>query len=257
RVLFVDTDYQASGTEHLQVLGIAQEKKLSLAKAIANDLTLDQVRLTSPIKGIDVIAGDLELITVRDQMATEAHNHLLIESVLDCEALSEYDIVIIDTHPDWNCLLVSALTCSHYYLVPLFAEKGSTSGLVTFLESVQSKVRRRLNPSLHFLGCVVTNYLKRSSTHQHFYQMLLQMGEEEGFPVLTPPIPFSDRIKSAEASEVPTTHLPSSVASKAYKTLAAVILPELKGRRQGRPDTANIDTLKAASKRFEIEVNEF
>src|SRR6266498_93881 len=257
KVLVVDTDFQGSATEHLKVLEQAQEQNLSLSKAITNDLTLDQVRLSSQIDGIDVIAGDIELITVRDRMAAEPHNHLLIEGVLDCNALSEYDIVIIDTHPDWNCLLVSALKYAHYFIVPLFAEKGSVSGLVTFLESVQSKVRRRLNPSLHFLGCVVTNYLKKNRTHQHFFQLLLQMGEEHGFPVLTPPIPYSDRVKSAEASQVPTMHLSTSVASKAYKTLESILLPELKGRRQGRPDAANIETLRSAVNGFELEANEF
>ncbi len=257
KVLLVDADFQGSATEHLGVLEQAQEQKLSLSKAIANDLSFDQVRLSSPIKGIDVIAGDYELITVRDQMAAEPHNHLLIQAVLDCEALSEYDIVIIDTHPDWNCLLISALTYAHYFLVPLFAEAGSVRGLLTLLESVQLKVRRRLNPSLHFLGCVVTNYIQKNATHMSFYQMLLQMGEEHGFPVLMPPIPSSARVKSSEASQIPAMNLSVSSVSKAYKTLATLILPELKGRRQGRPDTANIEKLKAAVNGFELEANEF
>ena len=256
KVLLIDADFQGSATEHLGVLEQAQERSLSLSKAIMNDLSLDQVRLSTSINGIDVIAGDHELIRVRDQMAAEPHNHLLIQGVLNCEALSEYDIVIIDTHPDWNCLLISALTSAHYYLVPLFAEAGSVRGLLTLLESVQLKVRRYLNPSLHLLGCVVTNYTDKNTTHKAFYRMLLEMGEEHGFPLLPPPIPTSARVKSSEASRVPAMYLSDSSVSKAYKMLAELILPELKGRRQGRPDTANIQSLKAAVNTLEFEVNE-
>ena len=256
KVLLVDADFQASATEHLGLLEQARDRNLSLSKAILGDLSLDQVRISSSIEGIDVIAGDHELIRVRDQMATEPHNHLLIQGVLSGEVLSEYDIVIIDTHPDWNCLLVSALTSSHYYLVPLFAEAGSVRGLLTLLESVQLKVRRYLNPSLHLLGCVVTNYEEKNATHKTFYPILLKMGQEHGFPVLMPPIPSSARIKSSEASRIPAMFLPDSKVSTAYKMLAGLIAPELKGRRQGRPDTANIQSLKAAVNSLDIEVNE-
>lgn len=257
KVLVIDADFQANATEHLGVLEQAREQNLSLSKAILNDLSLDQVRIPSTIEGIDVIAGDHDLIRVRDLMAAEAHNHLLIDRMLDCEALSEYDIVIIDTHPDWNCLLVSALKSAHYFLVPLFAEAGSVRGLMTLLESVQLKVRRYLNPSLHLLGCLVTNYASKNATHMTFYQMLLEMGEEHGFPVLTPPIPSSARVKSAEASRIPAMFLSPTTVSKAYKTLATLILPELKGRRQGRPDTANLEKMRVAVEKLEIEANEF
>lgn len=256
KVLVADADYQASATEHLGVLEQARDLGLSLSKAIMEDLGLDQVRLASSVEGVDVIAGDANLIKVRDQMAIESHNHLLIQKVLDCEALSEYDIVIIDTHPDWNCLLVSALTSSHYYLVPLFAEAGSVRGLLTLLESVQLKVRRYLNPSLHLLGCVVTNYDDANATHKTFYPMILEMGEQHDFPVLTPPIPTSARIKSSEASRMPAMLLPSSKVSTAYKMLAGLIAPELKGRRQGRPGSTNIPSLKAAVNSLDLEATE-
>lgn len=256
KVLVVDADFQASATEYLGVLEKARELEVSLSKAILSELQLSQVRIPSSVEGIDVVAGDQELIKVRDQMATESHNHLLIQSVLTPETLAEYDVVIIDTHPDWNCLLVSALTASHYYLVPLFAEAGSVRGLLTLLESVQLKVRRYLNPSLHMLGCVVTNYEEKNATHKTFYPILLQMGQEHGFPVLMPPIPSSARIKSSEASRTPTMFLPESKVSTAYKMLAGLISPELKGRRQGRPDTANIQSLKVAVNSLDIEMNE-
>jgi chromosome partitioning protein len=256
KVLLIDADFQGSASEYLGVLENAQERELLLSKAILNDLSLDQVRISTGIEGIDVIAGDQELIRVRDQMAAEPHNHLLIQGVLDCEASSDYDIIIIDTHPDWNCLLVSALTYAHYYLIPLFAEAGSVRGLLSLLESVELKVRRKLNPSLHLLGCVVTKYMKKNKTHSSFYQMLLEMGDEHGFPVLTPPIPSSDRAQSSEASRMPAIYLPKSSVSQSYNLLAELILPELKGRRQGRPDTTNIQSLRAAVASLDIEVNE-
>lgn len=256
KVLLVDADFQASATEHLGVLEPARRAGLSLSHAILHDLNLEQVRIATSIAGLDVIAGDQNLIKVRDQMASEAHNHLLIQGIFNTEALAEYDVVIIDTHPDWNCLLVSALTASHYYLIPLFAEAGSIRGLLSLLESVQLKVRRYLNPSLHMLGCVITNYEEKNATHKTFYPILLQMGEEHGFPVLTPPIPASARIKSSEASRVPAMFLPDSKVSAAYKMLAGLIAPELKGRRQGRPDTAKIQSLKNAVSTLDIEANE-
>ncbi|MCI0554839.1 MAG: AAA family ATPase, partial [Anaerolineae bacterium] len=86
KVLLVDADFQASATEYLGVLEQSQEQNLSLSKAIMNDLGLEHVRLTSPVEGIDVIAGDHELIKVRDQMAAEPHNHLLIQGMLNREA---------------------------------------------------------------------------------------------------------------------------------------------------------------------------
>src|SRR5262245_26801395 len=51
KVLLIDADFQGSATEHLGVLEQSQERSLSLSRAIMNDLTLDQVRLSTPING--------------------------------------------------------------------------------------------------------------------------------------------------------------------------------------------------------------
>jgi chromosome partitioning protein len=244
RVLVVDTDPQASATEYLGALEAAHQQGRLLSQAIFKDLPLEAVRVPSPTAGIDVIAGDHGLVKVRQLMEPEATNHLLLDALLDSGARAEYDLILIDTNPSWDCLLVSSLVSAHYYAIPLFAEAGSARGLLSLLAQIQAKVRRKLNPSLHFLGCVITNYQKRTATHRTYLPLLHQMGEDHHFPVLSPPIPASDMVKSSEMARLPLVQVSAgSPVSSAYKLLAARLLPELRGRRAGRAAAPDLSGL--------------
>jgi chromosome partitioning protein len=244
RVLVVDTDPQGSATEYLGVLEAARQQGRLLSKAIFNDLPLDAVRVPSLTAGIDVIAGDHDLVKVRQLMEPEATNHLLLDALLDSEAKAEYDLILVDTNPSWDCLLVSSLVSSQYYAIPLFAEAGSARGLLSLLEQIQVKIRRKLNPSLFFLGCVITNYQKRTATHRTYLPLIHQMGEDHNFPVLSPPIPASDMVKSSEMARVPLAQVSAdSPVSSAYRLLAARLLPELRGKRVGRAATVDLGGL--------------
>jgi chromosome partitioning protein len=256
RVLVVDMDYQSNSSELLGVAEQAQQSGRDLATGILHELTLDKLRLPSNTEGIDVLAATRELDDVREKMQGQPLQHLMLNMILDCPALEEYDLVLIDTHPSLDCLLLSALVASHYYLVPMFAEKTSSKGLAHMVSWTQRM--RRLNPMLLFLGVVITRYDRTVATHVKFEKLIREAGKAANFHVFQTLIPSSASVPGSDAAnQVLLTYKRTAPVTIAYSALAGEALPYLKGKRTGRVPTLNVEVLQEVAEEFEVmpEIN--
>lgn len=97
-----------------------------------------------------------------------------------------YDFIIIDCLPSFGYLNLAALNSSNFVLIPTKPAPFAVSGLQDLFDSV-SKVKRRMNPGLRYLGIVLnlvegknTNLAKdiekvlRSNYHNEVFNTILQ-----------------------------------------------------------------------------------
>ncbi len=235
KVLVVDLDHQGNSTMLLDVEKKSSETGKNIARAFNEDLTISDVVLQSPFKGIDVIAANGSLEDLKEKWNSHPKRFKLIDVLFDDKKLNSYDVVIIDTHPAFDCYLQSALVSSHYYLIPLFAEEFSIRGLGQMIRSVDS-LKRYHNDTLNFLGCIVTKFDKTSRTHVEFETELRSVANSSGFRVFDNVIPLSKAVAGAEASHLPLMlYKPELPVSLAYSLLAGEISPLLTGKKTGRP----------------------
>lgn len=258
RVLVIDLDHQCNASMALGVEDEAERTKKRIAKALKDDSRIPDVRLPSTISGVDVIAGDRSLKEDSSYWSNHAKRFKLIDVLINCKELEEYDVVLIDTHPSMDCYLQSALLASAYYIVPLFPESFAFRGLGHFVSSVE-ELRKYENPSLLFLGAAITKYDKSNAAHNHFIKKLEEISESAKFRLFNTKIPNSTAVASAEARNSPVNlYKPSNPVSLAYSALAGEIMPLLKGRRAHRPLGAitipNDDIFSGEGTEIEIEM---
>jgi chromosome partitioning protein len=251
RVLVVDMDYQSNSSELLGVADEALQTGKNLAAGILNELTLEQLRLPSNTEGIDVLAATRALDDVREKMQGQPLQHLMLSLILDCAALDDYDLVLVDTHPSLDCLLLSSLVASHYYLVPMFAEKTSSKGLAHMVAWTQRM--KRLNPMLMFLGIVITRYDRTVATHVKFEKLIREAGKAANFHVFQTLIPASASVPGSDAAnQVLLNYKKTAPVTIAYSALAGEVIPYLKGKRTGRVPMTNVEALKEVAEEFEV-----
>lgn len=253
RVLVLDMDPQGDATGYLGTEESAITENRQLAQAIAGKLSLDQVRLQTAVEGVDILAGTRELRDIQKRMEGELEQHLLLDSLLSSKVIKEYDLVLIDTHPSEDCLLVSALYISHYYMIPLFPERR-TSNAVSTMIAFASKIRR-LNPMLMLLGCNITKFDRKSATHVRFESVLREGSKDGNIRIFETVIPSSSAVQGSESAEQPLIiYKPNAPAAIAYSALAGEILPGLKGKRQGKVPQPNLPAIEKIPDDFEIEI---
>lgn len=235
KVLVIDMDYQANSTSLLGCDKIVNEDPTkSLSHAIRHDLNLSHIRVESNIKNVDVLCATKDLDKLRDELAGKAKQLKVVEFLLKCDAVEDYDIILIDTHPSLDCLFQASLVASHYYLIPLFAEADSSRGLVHMINEVE-EIQKYYNPTLRFLGCVVTRYDSKNSTHVKFLKILRDNKKEGKFHVFDTTIPISNVVAAACANQLPLlSYKKNAPIAVAYSVLAGEIIPNLKGKRKGR-----------------------
>lgn len=223
-VLVIDCDYQANVTSLLCGDEQVKKKEKSITNAIKHDLTLDKVVVGTPFKNIDIVPSNRELDELREQLVGQPNQFRLVDIMLDCERANAYDIILIDTHPSLDCFFQSAIAASKHFLIPLFPEADSSRGLAHQLQAID-KVKKYLNPNLHFLGCAIVKYDRYNATHQKFEKLIRKFGKENNISVLKSNIPNSQSVAAAAAHGLPLFHYkPESPVALAYAAMAKEIM---------------------------------
>jgi chromosome partitioning protein len=238
-VLVVDNDPQGNATELLGVeRGIVGEK--SLAQAILARHSFDDYRLATNIEGVDLLAGTPLLKSVIREFGHTHRQDKLLRKVFETKALNDYDIILIDTHGAGDCLLLSALADSDYYVIPVFAEPESARGLLDLLKSTV-EMREEVNPALTLLGVVITKFDKRNATHQEFAETIREIGKSTKVRVFVNTIPISNSVPAASKKQVSLLDYRRDLPiSQAYIALAGELAPLLGKKRSGRPSVPDV-----------------
>ena len=78
----------------------------------------------------------------------------------------DFDFVLIDTKPQINVLLQSALCASHWYTIPSFPEPDSYDGFLDLVAECE-EIYEEMNEDLNCLGVLMT-CVKRIPAHESY-----------------------------------------------------------------------------------------
>jgi chromosome partitioning protein len=216
RVLLVDLDAQACLTFSLGVDPDAVTA--SVIDVLLGTVPIEDVVLECS-DGVDLVPSTIELAGVEPELLQRPDRERVLAKVLT-PLLGDYDVVLIDCSPSLGVLTLNALTASNGVIVPMPCEMLGHRGVGQLLDTIRD-VQDATNPGLVILGILPTLYDGRSN---HAREVLADVGDRYGVPVLSPPIPKT--IRFAEAPALGRSILKTSRSSKgaqAYREVAAAL----------------------------------
>jgi chromosome partitioning protein len=181
RACLVDTDPQCNATESFGVESetLVAEKKFTVVDAYlkrkpAKDIALafpperfhEQLYLVPAVRGLSsvqlkleselqIMIADGEKTTLdADEIRNEQRNRL--RSSID-SLRGIFDVVIIDTPPSLDFLMISALIAADWFVIPVFPSGYDLKGLELLTRTV-TKVRDRFNPGIKLAGVLLGNF---------------------------------------------------------------------------------------------------
>ena len=165
RVLLVDTDPQASLTEHFLAEDTYQE-----ATTI-----YDAIMQIEPIAPVE-IRPNLHLLNAHDELF-EAEYKLpampnpdgRLKTVLN---MYNYDFCVIDTPPNLGLLTRNALGAAHHVLIPVKTELNSQRTLKRFLTTLEDIRKSGLNRDISVWWILPTLYDTRKAHHKEILEAI-------------------------------------------------------------------------------------
>ena len=213
KVLLVDLDPQACLTFSL---GFDPEQfELSTQDVMLERVSAGMV-VQSTEEGPDLLPAKIDLAGSETLLATKMGREHVLRFALE-EINAGYDWVLLDCPPSLGVLTVNALTAADEVLVPLQCEALSHRGVGQLLDTVHD-VQRITNPRVRVLGVLPTLFDGRTN---HSREVLADITERYGLPLLEPSIPKS--VRFAEAPSAGRSVLASrrrTPGAEAYRELA-------------------------------------
>ncbi|MFN8097363.1 MAG: ParA family protein [Dermatophilaceae bacterium] len=217
RVLLVDLDPQACLTFSL---GVDPETvEASMHDVLTGRSELGDILLECA-DGVDLAPSSIDLAGTEAVLLGRPGREFILGNALAAEAKT-YDIVLLDCSPSLGVLTLGALTAADGLIIPMPCEMLGHRGVGQLLDTVRD-VKKILNKRLTVIGVLPTMFDGRSA---HQQEVLADVGERYGLPVLTPPIPRT--VRFAEAPAVGRSILETartSKGAKAYRAVATDIL---------------------------------
>ncbi|MGL5931024.1 MAG: ParA family protein [Dermatophilaceae bacterium] len=221
RVLLVDLDPQACLTFSLGV--DPDTVQASIHDVIVSGTPLADVIVRCE-DGVDLVPSTIDLAGAEAVLLSRPAREYVIREALG-PVRRRYDVVILDCAPTLGIITLAALTASRALVIPMPCEMLGHRGVGQLLDTVRD-VRKLLNNKLTVVGILPTLYDGRSV---HAREVLDDVGERYGIPVLEPPIPRT--VRFAEAPAVGRSILATSRSSKgarAYREVAAALRPVIR-----------------------------
>ena len=219
RVLLVDLDSQG----HCAVgLGIKVNRGESVAHGIFTD---PDARLAQAVR--ETAFANLALVPA-DQLFEHGSGlrdeRRLARALAEEEIAERFDVVIVDTPPSLDILLLNALTAANWVLVPYIPHPLSFEG-VRQLMRVLLKVKTSANPNLKILGFLPTNAAEHIRQHR---AVTTEVSRQFGAHRVMSGIRSDIRLAEAFAVGKPVRHYaPNCRGAQDFAELAASLVPAI------------------------------
>lgn len=173
RVLVIDLDTQGHASIGLGC-GLHVSGRPSVHDVFRQpELPLASVLIETPTKGVTLLAAD----TAFDGIGAEVSSLLLRNKLHELAQHREFDVVVIDTPPTLDVMLLNALSACHGVLVPFVPHFLAEVG-VKQLADLFYKVAVTNNASLKLIGLLPVMLDRRTKLHKKVLSNLVgQFGE--------------------------------------------------------------------------------
>lgn len=213
-VLCVDADPQANATFALQ----GDASAPGLFDVLTDKTQAIQVIQQTP--QTHLIAAGLNLAAAEQAIANKPGRDFILKGALQ-DIRAQYDLIVIDTQPDLNSLLINALSVSDSVLLPMQANSFSIMGLYQMRETI-SQVQRYCNPALTVAGILLTKYKPRQTLASDLRESIVQQAQEMGTKVFDTYIREGVAVEQAQAMQQSIfDYAPNSNPAKDYAALFA------------------------------------
>ena len=220
RVLLVDMDDQKNSTSAIEV---AQPPVKTIEDLLLDPaVTVSAVAVATTWPGVWLVAASANLSGTIRELDGEVGSHLVLKEKL--AAATDFDLVLIDTSPSLNILVVNALCASRWLFVPLSSKYFSLQGLGQTLEAFK-KVQGRLNPELEILALAFVIHDRRSGLARD----VVAKAKTE-YPALVCDTLVGQNIKIEEAQVLRQSILgyaPEDRGAEQYRALAAELITRM------------------------------
>ena len=187
------------------------------------EVMTDQVRAADVIQQApqtQLISAGLNMANAEQAIANKAGRDFILREALE-PLRNRYDLIVIDTQPDLNTILINALSVSDSVLLPMQANSFSIMGLYQMQETI-SQVKRRCNPALTVAGILLTKYKPRQTLAADMRESIEQQAAEMGTKVFDTYIREGVAVEQAQAMQQSLfEYAPNSNPAKDYAALFA------------------------------------
>nr|WP_206039472.1 AAA family ATPase [Rhodococcus sp. HNM0563] len=216
RVLVVDLDPQGCLTFSLGHNPDRLER--SVHDVLMGDAEIGQVLLETG-EGLTLLPATIDLAGAEALLLMRPGREYVLRRALAATE-DDYDVIIVDCPPSLGVLTLNGLTAARSVLVPLQCETLAHRGVGQLLRTVD-EVKQITNPDLEMLGALPTLYDARTT---HSRDVLADVSDRYGLPVLAPPIPRTVRFAEASASGATVLSGRKNKGAQAYRELAENLL---------------------------------
>lgn len=219
RTLLIDLDSQG----HCAIgLGLQPKPEYPSAHALLENPEIDSSHavLSSAWDRLDLLPGDQDF-----QHGRLAHDPFRLRDLLHRPEFSNsYQIVIVDTPPTLDFLLLNALTAAQWVLVPFMPHHLAAEG-VRQLSRVFFKVAITDNNQLRLLGLLPVLHNPRSKLHR---QILAQLARQFGNTRVLPGVRSDQKLAEAFAAGKPIQEFdPQCRGAADYTTILKSVVETL------------------------------
>jgi len=219
KVLLVDMDQQGSLSSSF--LPDIHNLPFVITDALRDDQTsIREIIKKTNYENIDIIPANLSLGKLESELISERDSHYYLADKID-EIQDEYDVILVDSPPNFGLATWSVLTASEGVIVPLEAQDYSVKG-TGYVHGLIQKVKKRANPQLDVIGYLINRYDGRRRIEQDFRAMIEKhLGEKVFRQVLKDSVMYVEAVTLGK----PITYFsPKSEHAEAFRQIGKEVL---------------------------------
>ena len=257
KTLLVDLDPAGHATNGLSINHHPDFLSKNVATALRDKKQAWEVALPSQTDNLFVAGSPKGSLSDVENTArgTYFQNSLFDDFLQPEKLLKHYKLVVLDTPPTKSPIVFSALSISHNYIVPVFADKFSFDGLIEQLE-VAEGIRKRINKDLSCLGVLVTNF-EDDCGQLETIDDINKYCKKADVKVFKTVIPRSKTVRDSQKEGLPLVeyrHAKGRKVTLMHTALAGELAPHLRAKKPGRKSEAiKIERLIAMSNSSSLE----
>lgn len=167
----------------------------------------------------DIIASNSNLVRVDIELKGTPDERVQALKKAMQPVLKNYDVVILDTSPSLNLLLLDALTVSNKVIIPLYADILSLQGLYQLINTIKD-VQAKYNSGLQLTGVFFNKYSIRTILARDVTEAITDQCKEMKVPIMRTKIREAVAVREAQTvKESLYTYSPKSKPAKDYLEL--------------------------------------